>query len=103
METFNTECKYYLRKHIRHYGEYTNSIHEGTNRGLKFNAAPVTPCTRLDNSIVILSQNGCRTSQKKMLKSARDICATKPHAKLKCANELIDVAEVYLQKIQRSL
>ena len=84
---------FYLRKDLRHYGEYSNSIHEGTNRGLKFNAAPVTPATRLDKTTVILSKNGVRSSLKKQFKSAYEFCSTRPHSKNHHLKELLDVPE----------
>ena len=34
---------FHLRKHIRHYGEYTTNPQEGVHRGMKHHGAPVTP------------------------------------------------------------
>ena len=71
IEPFESDFLFHLRKDLRHYAEYSNSTHEGTNRGLKYNAAPVTPATRLDNSTVILTKNAVRSSIRNAQKSAR--------------------------------
>ena len=41
IEPHESNFCFYLRLNLRHFDEYTNSIHEGTNRGLKYNTAPV--------------------------------------------------------------
>ena len=94
---------YYLRKDIRHYGEYTNSIHEGTNRGLKYNAAPVGPSTRLDNSLVILSKNGLRNLERKKISSSYQFSTERPHQKTSSTNELVDLMDHKLQKLNEML
>ena len=47
---------YYLQKHIRHYGEYSNTLLEGKNYGLKHSSICTHPGLSLDNLMVILSQ-----------------------------------------------
>ena len=57
IETHESKFLFCFRKHIRHYGEYSNTILEGCNNGLKYHSTPVTPQTRLDNSFTIISNN----------------------------------------------
>ena len=45
------------RKKIRHFDEYSNCSHEGTNHGHKSGAAPVLPSNTLDQSTKISSNN----------------------------------------------
>ena len=45
---------FYLRKEIRHYEEYSNSSHEGTNGGLKYCAGAVIPMNKFDKSVTKL-------------------------------------------------
>ena len=56
----NHESKYLLcyRKHVRHYSDYSNTILEGCNKGLKYHSSPVTPSMRIDNSFVVMA-NDC--------------------------------------------
>ena len=56
---------FYRRKSTRHFEEYSNSPHEGTNNGLKHCASPVKPTHALAQSMVILSKNGERNIAKK--------------------------------------
>ena len=35
IEVHESKYLFYLRKHVRHYGVYSNAIHEGTNNALK--------------------------------------------------------------------
>ena len=43
IEPHESNFYFYLRSNLRHFDEYTNSIYEGKNCGLKFNTAPVGP------------------------------------------------------------
>ena len=38
---------FYLRKHVRHYAEYSNSVHKGTNNAIKYSSTPVKPSSLL--------------------------------------------------------
>ena len=46
-----------MRKHIRHYAEFSNTILDGCNFGIKFHSASVCPATRIDNYFTIISNN----------------------------------------------
>ena len=83
--------------------KYSNSIHEGTNRSLKYNAAPVTPGTRLDHSLIIMSKNGMRSSKRKINRTATDILSTRPHESAECCNDLVESAACHLDQIQSKL
>lgn len=80
-------CK---RKNIRHFDEYSNSKHEGTNRGLKYNAAPVGPSMNLDTSAAILTSNAESKLNYKKRKNTRQILSTKAGNSLNCGSKLID-------------
>ena len=58
---------FYSRLNLRHFKEYTNSIHEGTNRGLKYNSTPVGPSTNIEKVLAIMCNNSERTGTKKKL------------------------------------
>ena len=62
---YETQFYFYLRLDLRHFEEYTNSIHEGTNRGLKYNSAPVGPSTNIEKAWAIMCINSERTGTKK--------------------------------------
>ena len=53
------ECNFcfHLRLNFRHFDEYTNSIHEGTNCGLKYNTAPFVPRTIFETAMAIMCDN----------------------------------------------
>ena len=57
MEPQENNFCFYHRFHIRHYGTYTNSSHEGSNNGLKSGASPVLPQYYLDRSATVFSNN----------------------------------------------
>ena len=97
VETHEAFYVFYIRRHLRHYEEYSNSSHEGTNKGLKYCAAPVTPNLRMDHSCAILSKNGVRSITSKKHFMAKQFLSTKPHTKLQCSNELVEKCECALQ------
>ena len=51
IEPHESNFCFYQRFNLRHFDEYTNSIHEGTNCGLKYNSAPVDPSTEIEKAI----------------------------------------------------
>ena len=65
VETHEMNYCFYKRNNMRHYEEYTNSCHEGTNKGIKYNSAPVLPGHSLAKSCMIMSKNGERMITKK--------------------------------------
>ena len=97
VETHEAHYLFYQRKHLRHYEEYSNSSHEGTNKGLKYCASPVTPNTRMDNSCAILSKQGVRSITSKKNFMTKQFRSTKPHTKLGCSNSLVEKCECALQ------
>ena len=42
---------------LRQFDGYNNSIHEGTNRGPKYNTAPVGSCTKIEKAMAIICNN----------------------------------------------
>merc|ERR1711966_478056 len=63
---------FYLRKNLRHFDEFTNSVHEGTNNGIRHSAAAVGPSTLIEKSLVILSENGYRNINNKIMETAKN-------------------------------
>ena len=55
IETQESNFCFYLRNRIRHYDEYTNSIHEGTNNALKHRSGAVQPSLTLKKSVAKIS------------------------------------------------
>ena len=65
IESHETHIYFYLRLNLTQFEEYTNSIHEGTNRGLKYNSAPVGPSRNIEKVLAIMCNNLERTGTKK--------------------------------------
>ena len=62
-KTYQTSLKkscFYLRLNLRHFEEYMNSIHEGTNRRLMYNSAQVGPNTNIEKALAIM----CNTPER---------------------------------------
>ena len=57
IETHESKYLFCLRKHIRHYLEYSNTILEGCNNAIKYHSSSVTPASILDNSFTIIANN----------------------------------------------
>ena len=55
VETLESNYCYWRRNRIRHYDEYTNSTHEGTNNALKHRAGAVQPNLKLKNAVAKIS------------------------------------------------
>ena len=89
---------FYKRNNMRHYEEYTNSCHEGTNKGKKYNSAPVLPGHSLAKSCIIMFKNGERMITKKKHESAKSFCSSRPHSLLSCGNYLVENCECRLQE-----
>ena len=79
---------FYNRKYLLHFDEYSNSAHEGTNRAIKYCAAPVGPTTPLPKSAEILSTNGKRNVEQKKNKYNKDLHGTKLYSDLQCKDDL---------------
>ena len=100
LQTQESHYVIYRKLFRRHYEEYSNSIHEGTNRAIKYNAAPVTPGTRLDHSLIIMTKNGQRNAKKKKKKTTADMLSTRPHEQEECSKELVEPASCFLEQMQ---
>ena len=55
---------YFINIYIRCFNEYSNSCHEGTNKGIKYNSAPTNGTKPLEHTTTILSRNGERNVDK---------------------------------------
>ena len=80
---------YYKRKPLRHFAEYSNSAHEGTNHGLKYCADAVNPSNLLDISSQRLSFQGERNYGKFVSESGSQLEQYKSWNELKCSKELV--------------
>ena len=92
IEPYESHFCFYLRYNLKHYEECTNAIHEGTNRALKYNSAPVGPSTNIEKSLAIICNDSERTVKKRKVASL-DFGGTKIFSKLKCANKVLPMAE----------
>ena len=66
IEPHETHFCFYFRLNLRHFEEYTNSIHEGTKKGLKYDSALVGSSTNIEKALAIMCNNSERTGTKKM-------------------------------------
>ena len=89
---------YYLRKKKRHFDEVTNSLHEGTNKAIRHSGAGIGPSTNIENSLIVLNQNGMKNIETKAIKNVRNLHGVKLYAKLTCSNSLVPMGYSILEK-----
>ena len=87
---------YYLRKKVRHFAEYSNSAHEGTNHGLKYSADSVNPSHLLDVSTERLSFQGERTYEAFVNITKNQLEQFQSWNELPCADKLVTRAAALL-------
>ena len=88
----------YLRLNHRHFDKYTNSIHEGTNRGLKYNAARDGPSTKIEKVMAIMCNNAERNGKRISRVSSINFRGTRIYSKLQCAYKLVLIGEYILSQ-----
>ena len=95
---YNVEEHYpfYQRIGIRHFDDYSNSCHEGTNHGIKYNTAPVGPLLNLEHATCILSKNGERKRKQRDKKASIDAIKTETWSSLKCSKHLLRRCSILL-------
>ena len=98
IEPDKSNFRFYLRLNLRHFDEYTNSIHEGTNRGLKYNTAPAGPSTTIEKAMEIMCNNAKHNGKRKSRVASIDFKGTKVYSKLQCANKLVPIGESILSQ-----
>ena len=91
-----THFCFYLRLNLRHFEEYTNSIHEGTNRGLKYNSASLGPSTNSERALASMCNKIEISGTKKKKIASKDFRGSKVYSKLKCSNKLEPIADSIL-------
>jgi len=79
---------FYLRKYLRHFDEYINSLHEGTNNALCHSAVPIGPTMNIKNTRCVMNSNAERTAVKKRIFNSVQFLAIKLYSELKCAQSL---------------
>ena len=96
IEIHESKFLFSLRKHVRHYAEYSNTVLEGCNNGIKYHSSNVTPQTRLDNSFTIISNN----SDMKVVNLDKDV-QNQYHTKSTRRNALEEqkICETHLTRI----
>ena len=79
IEPRETHFCFYLRLNLRHFGEYTNSVHEGTNWDLKYNSALVVSSSNIKKALAIMCNNSERSKKlhPKIFKDQQCTLATK--------------------------
>ena len=77
VENFVTKQNQPHETQFRHFKEYTKSIHQGTNKGLKYNSAPVGPSINIEQALVIMCNNSERTGTKKKKIVSKDFRGSK--------------------------
>ena len=78
VEVYEKHFCFYLRKKQRHFDEYINSLHEGTNIGLRHSVAPVGPSTTIENAMVVMTNNANQSITSKKIKNSRDVMLSCP-------------------------
>jgi hypothetical protein len=79
---------FHYRFGVRHFDSYSNSGHEGTNNGLKYNAAPVLPQHDLHTSGAILTDNAKIKAKGDAVDVSNEVSKTKLWSNLPSANYL---------------
>ena len=98
IEPHESNFCFYLRLNLRHFDEYTNSIHEGTNHGLEYNTAPVGASTKIEKAMAFICNNAKRNGKRKSRVVSIDFRGIKVYSKLQCANKLVPIGESILSQ-----
>ena len=62
---------FYLRKNVRHYGEYSNTIHDGTNNAIKHSTTPVKPSFVLSHTFKLINTQAKMSNTRKRYESSK--------------------------------
>ena len=80
---------FYDRRNIRHFDEYSNSCHEGTNNAVKYGSNAINPTYRLDHA----AERLCNYANKKYTMSMQNVLSQEQSTPLwlplKCAPDLV--------------
>ena len=68
---------FYLKEKLRHFNEYVNSLHEGTNNALRHSAAAVGPTMNIENTMCVMNNNAERSVLKKQIDNSTQFYGTK--------------------------
>jgi len=83
---------FYKRAKLLSFGDYSNSVTEGTHNGMKFNAASVGPSTSIHRSLAILTKNAIRKEEDRTNKSSREFLTTRTNDPDGHFNHMIEYA-----------
>lgn len=82
MEPLESNYCYWRRSKVRHYDEYSNSIHEGTSNALKHRPGDVRPRLSLKNAVSKISYFADIDDSRKKSRVAYDFLTQSPHMQL---------------------
>ena len=78
---------------MQHFDTHINSSHEGTNKGIKYGAAPCLPNYSIERAAKVLAENGEMKSQMCAQKAGSSHLKTKLWSKLPTSEHVVDLAE----------
>ena len=84
---------FHLRKCVQHFDTHINSSHEGTNKGIKYGAAPCLPNYSIERAAKVLTENGVMKSQMCAQKAGSSHLKSKLWSKLPTSEHVVDLAE----------
>jgi hypothetical protein len=90
-ETQEDYLCFHKRFAVRHFDSYSNSGHEGTNNGLKHNAAPVGPQYDLHKSGMTLTDNARIKAKGSAVLASKEVSKTRLWSNLPCAEKVTNM------------
>ena len=100
VETLESNFCYWRRSKVRHYDEYTNSIHEGTNNALKHRPGAVVPRLSLKNAVSKISFFADVDINRTKSRAAYEYLTESPHMRVSATSWLTITAEKMINKLQ---
>jgi len=100
VENHENKFCYYLRMHLLHFGEYSNSATEGIHKGMKYHSAPVLPYHKLHRTLDVLTKNVIRKEETKQLQSSMNYLFSRTY---EYGNQFQHIIEYALVSLKQSL
>ena len=89
----NIAYVFYKRKHLLHFGEYSNSAIEGIHHGMKWNSAKVSSSHSLNRSLAVLTKNADRKESDRTNTQQQDMQHFRPYDLDHTFHNVIEVAK----------
>jgi len=100
VEVFEHSFVFWRRKNIRHYGEYSNSTHEGTHNRMKHSMIyAVNGKMKLQSSLINLTKRGEMKLRDKSVQYDNSYRTKKPYAIYEAEDNLVPYAASHLQSV----